>query len=111
MLLGTLPAFAHTNGLFWYDTWPAGDIEYDMTVGVPGGLGSNQHNQIAAGGQKWNALTNFITFKRSGNEVAGLNHTNCTGEPNAIHFVNISNALATTLQCQNVIRTVMNRFR
>jgi hypothetical protein len=110
-LLGARPAMAHTSSEFWNDTWPAGDVEYNMTFGVPGGLGSNQHDQIAAGGGKWNTLTNFITFKRSGNEVAGFDGSECTGEPNAIHWVNLSNALAFTIQCQNVIRTAMNRFQ
>lgn len=115
VLLVPLPiVVAHTSGEFWLDTWPAGDIKYDMTTAVPGGLGSNQHDQIALGGQKWNALTNFITFKRSGVEVAGFNHNNCDpgdNHPNAIHWLNLATFVAVTYQCQNTVNNVMAEFQ
>jgi hypothetical protein len=100
--------------MFWLDSWPAGDVTYDMTTAVPGGLGSNQHDQIAAGGQKWNALTNVITFKRSGNEVAGFDHTNCSpgdSHPSAIHWLNLANFVGQTYTCQNTIHTVIAEFQ
>jgi hypothetical protein len=115
VLLIPLPiARAHTGSQFWLDTWPAGDIAYDMTTGVPGGLGSNQHDQIAAGGQQWNALTNFITFKRSGDEVSGFNNSDCDPQdirPNAIHWVNLTNFIAVVFACQTFNRVTMGEFQ
>jgi len=104
-------SFAHTGSQWWFETWPSGDVKYDMTVGVPGTLGSSYHDEIAEGGKKWNALTNFITFKRSGNEVANFGDAQACNNPSAIHWTNHSSGVAYTLVCQNFFGTVLDRFQ
>ncbi len=110
LVVGASPGFAHTSEDYWSDTWANGDIAYNMTIGVPGGLGSNQHDQIAAGGQKWNALTGRITFKRSGNEVGNFDPFASCSPANSIHWIPL-NAVASTIVCENILRTAIIRFR
>jgi hypothetical protein len=105
-------ALAHTNEDYWTDggIWPNGDVAYDMEIKVPGGLGSAQHDAIARGGQDWNALTNRITFKRSGVEVAHFSLNQTCNHPNTVHWHSLSTNLAAVTLCYNIFSTRIVRF-
>jgi hypothetical protein len=83
-------ALAHGLNNYWAASWPTSgpqnEILYDMTIGVPGGLGSSEHDHIAEGGKAWNQETDEILFKRSGDEVANFSPGACATHQSAIHY-------------------------
>jgi hypothetical protein len=105
-------ALAHSHEDYWSDTWPNGDVLYNMTVSIPSGLGSDKHDAIASGGSGWNAQSTRITFKRSGNEVADFDWDGLACDrPNAIHWVPISGANARSIVCQDFFLVRLDRFQ
>jgi hypothetical protein len=97
-------ALAHGLNNYWAAFWPTSgsqnEIAYDMTIGVPGGLGSSEHDHIAEGGKAWNQETDEILFKRSGDEVSNFPASNCDSHQSAIHYDEIyGTAVGTTIIC------------
>jgi hypothetical protein len=113
LILPTTPALAHGED-WWSDDWPAGDVKYDMSVEVPSVLGSPKHDYFAAGGHAWNDLTDTITFKRSGSEVADFQFdlaSNCSQHDSALHFEPIGVGEGATVICFDFWQTRIASFQ